>query len=153
MVRLIGAVAVVAVLVAATSAAAHTPDAPPLVKERQAAMKDMQDAIKALAAMVKGEAPFDRLSAQSAADTIHGVTARIDAFYPAGSTYFPRGHALPAVWDQPEAFRQETREALTAAVALREAVAAADDAAALAPAVREAAGTCRSCHDDFKKDD
>lgn len=147
-----GLAVVLAAALAPLPVLSHTPDAPPLVKERQAAMDDMKDAMKALAVMVKGEAAFDAATAGQGAETIHGVTARIPELYPEGS-YFERGHALPAVWDEPQAFHTEADDALAAAEALRAAVAHADDAATLAPAVKDVADACRDCHDDFKKDD
>ncbi|WP_404378380.1 c-type cytochrome [Caenispirillum salinarum] len=137
----------------ALPAASHTKGAPPLVEERQAAMKDMKDAMKVLVPMVKGEAPFNAAHAAEAAAVIHGVSTRIPDFYPPESTYYERGHALPAVWEEPQAFRDSAAGALEAAAALREAVDGAGEADAIAPAVKEVAETCRTCHDDFKKDD
>ncbi|EKV31546.1 Cytochrome c' [Caenispirillum salinarum AK4] len=140
-------------LFAALPASSHTTGAPPLVEERQAAMEDMKDAMKVLGPMVKGEAPFDAAQAAEAAAVIHGVSTRIPDFYPTDSTYYEPGHALPAVWEESDAFRDEAAEALEAAAALREAVDGAGAAAAIAPAVKEVAETCRACHDDFKKDE
>jgi cytochrome c556 len=141
------------VLVSIAPAASHTKEAPPLVTERQHAMEDMKNAMKILVPMAKEEIPYEAGRAAEAAAVIHGVSTRIADFYPAESGYYPPGHALPSVWEEPEAFRESADEALKAASALMDVLPEAEMGGDITSAVMEVAESCRSCHDDFKKDD
>lgn len=59
--------------------------------------------------------------------------------------------ALPAIWEQPEKFKQALTAFQTAAAAL--AKAADGEPRALAAPVGDLAKACKACHDDFRKKD
>ena len=75
-----------------------------VVKERMDLMEALGRASKALAAMAKGEAPFDPEAAAAHARTVREAAPRIIGLFPEGSAGEP-SEALPTIWTDPGRLR------------------------------------------------
>ncbi|MCE8545706.1 cytochrome c [Ruegeria pomeroyi] len=134
-------------LFAASAALAHSGVSNPAVKARMHAMMQIADNTKILGAMAKGESPFDADEARAAAAAIAAHAASVPTLFMA-EEHDPKSEALPAIWQDFDTFGQRS-EALTLAAA--EAAAAIETEADLKPALARIGGTCKSCHQDFRK--
>ena len=86
-------VASIAVLVSiGAGVAANDP-----IKARQALMKANGDTSKAIAAILKGQAPFKLATAQAALNAYIEAADKAPALFPPGSDK-GKTHALPAIW-------------------------------------------------------
>jgi cytochrome c556 len=108
-----------------------------------------------LAAMAKGEKPYDAEAAKGHAANLQALISYSPAglFAPGTSNADMPGktRALPAIWEnfpkvgeKGAAFREAVGEL---------AAVAGDGLEALQPAVGKLGGTCKSCHDDFRATD
>ncbi|MCE8539566.1 cytochrome c [Ruegeria pomeroyi] len=134
-------------LFAASAALAHSGVSNPAVKARMHAMMQIADNTKILGAMAKGEAPFDADEARAAAAAIAAHAASVPTLFMA-EEHDPKSEALPAIWQDFDTFGQRS-EALTLAAA--EAAGTIETEADLKPALARIGGTCKSCHQDFRK--
>ena len=145
-------IASVAIL-AATTSLAHQ-GATGIVKERMDHMKSIKAAMKVLGPIFKGQVPYDADAVRGAARTLSakGGTAMTDLF-PEGTTQHP-SEALPAIWQDWQAFSNSARELEVSAALLFETAGNARDGGASDPmkAFARVVGTCRGCHEDFRKD-
>ena len=133
-------------LFAASAALAHSGVSNPAVKARMHAMMQIADNTKILGAMAKGEAAFDADEARAAA-AIAAHAASVPTLFMA-EEHDPKSEALPAIWQDFDTFGQRS-EALTLAAA--EAAGTIETEADLKPALARIGGTCKSCHQDFRK--
>jgi len=108
-----------------------------------------------LAAMAKGEEPYDAEAAAAHAKDLETLTRYSvgDLFAPGTSNADIPGEtrALPAIWENMGEV-QEKGKAFVEAVAELNAV-AGNGLDALRPAVGKLGGACKSCHDDFRAKD
>jgi cytochrome c556 len=108
-----------------------------------------------VAAMARGEAPYDAgLAEVHAANLALLADMQTGPMMAAGTSNADlpgKTRALPAIWENPERYA-ELEEALREAVAGLVAV-AGDGADALGPAVTAVGGSCRACHSDFRAED
>lgn len=118
-----------------------------IVKERMDAMKAIADATKALSQMIRGQAAFDATRAVAAAATIESHADDFDRLFPEGSTDHP-SEALPAIWQDWEAFSELADELVQGAADL--AASAGDGPDGIRPSFAVVAGTCKSCHERFR---
>lgn len=93
----------------------------------------------------------DRGQLAEHAQSIANSIAEFDHVFPAGSNVGD-SEALPAVWSEPEKFAEAYAAAKSASAAFVDATESAD-ADAIGAAFRELGGSCRGCHDNFKKQD
>lgn len=121
-----------------------------IVKERMDAMRSMGDAMKELAAMLRGKQSYDadRVRDLAARIAMHGGDTLIELF-PEDSIEGP-SEALPAIWEEGDAFAEQA-EALT--VAAEALAASATTKAEAMPGFRDLGRTCSSCHRDFRETD
>ncbi|MFN2376698.1 MAG: cytochrome c [Candidatus Binatia bacterium] len=82
-----------------------------------------------------------------AAEKIHAASAKAVALFPKGSTH-PKSRAKPEIWDNWEKFETLSKDFETAAGELAAAAKSGGDVKAAANTMF---GTCKSCHDDFRK--
>lgn len=131
--------------------------APPedVVKARQGYYNLLGLEMGGLAAMAKGEVPYDAEAAKAHAANLQVMTTYSPAglFAPGTSKADMPGktRALPEIWEnfpkvgeKGAAFREAVGEL---------AAVAGDGLDALRPAVGKLGGTCKSCHDDFRATD
>lgn len=121
-----------------------------VLNARADTMKGMQRAMKELAAMVEGEAPFDGDKAHKLAALIEHNTRAIPSLFPEG-TQIRGSKALDEVWEEPEDFVKRAEAATLKAIALTEAAEPATEVDAIADAFKDVALSCRACHKDYKK--
>ncbi|MDP5306808.1 c-type cytochrome [Paracoccus spongiarum] len=123
-----------------------------ILEARQGFMKMLSLNMAPLAAMAKGEMPYDEAAASLAAANIEALSG-----YAAAGLFTPGtangevedSDALPAIWEKPEQFAQEY-------AALGEAAAGASEAVKggqgnIGPVLQKLGGACKDCHDDFRK--
>ena len=148
----LGLIAIAAVF-AATSVWAHQ-GATGIVKERMDAMKSVKGAMKILAPIMKGDVAYDAGVVRIQAEILaaKGGSNMTDMF-PKGSTQHP-SEALPAIWKDWDEFVEIANRLETSAIALATNAANPRDGSATDPwkAFDTVVGTCRACHDDFRKE-
>lgn len=128
-----------------------------IVAERMEAMKSLGDAMKGLAAMHRGTAPYDPAAVREAAEAIgrHGGE-HMTALFPPGSLHHP-SEALPEIWEDWERFGALAEDLRVSAAALAEA-AGREAATSAGPQSTRAAfarlgRACSACHTDFRKEE
>ena len=118
------------------------------IEDRQAAMKANGQTMKILGGMAQGESPFDAAVAKEQGEA---MAARFDALrnlFPPGSDKGPpETYAKPEIWSDPEGFTAALDQAMNASLAL----AAVTDEAQLKEAVGKVGGTCKNCHDKYRR--
>ena len=135
-------------LIAVNGVSAHD-GATGVVKERMDAMKAMGGAMKQIAAMMKGQSPFDAMTASQAGMTINEKSAGLIKLFPKGSGD-ASSYAKPEVWSKWDEFGAGAK-ALTAAstkLADAEMDASKNDVMALFAGVGK---TCKGCHETFRR--
>ncbi|SFJ06230.1 c-type cytochrome [Albimonas pacifica] len=151
-----------------------------VVMERMEAMKDIAGATKAIAQMLKGEAPYDAAAVRDQAGVIVAAGGEsLVAMFPEGTGHAP-SEAAPAIWSEPDRFAAlagrlaETARALAEAAdnprgpeAMKQAGMmggggmgammadggpSPEQLAAMPPdgAFMHLAQTCKACHQDFR---
>ena len=143
-------VAGVALMATATMAAASLHGAA-AAKDRQAHMKEMGKAAKAIGGELKaGKA--DAAVVQPAAQVIASHATELPHWFPKGSgkESGAKTHALPLVWSQPAEFATKAK-ALQAAAPKLLAVAGTGDPARVGAAMKEVGGACKGCHEKFEE--
>jgi cytochrome c556 len=138
-----------AALLASSAAWAHFDDKQVNQSYRQSYFALLAMNFGPVAAMVKGEMPWDgealkgytqELEAVSKLNLMRGVAPGSDK----GTT-----RAKPAIWDNTEDF-QAKLEDMRAAVAELNTVAAGGEKEAIAEATGNAGKACKACHDEYK---
>lgn len=127
-----------------TAGAAHA-DA---IADRQAIMKDMGRSVGQLAPMVKGDKPFDAVTALAALEKINADAKKfdVDALFPAGSDQGDT-EASPKIWENKQDFVKHVEKFRSDAAAALAAKPA--DLDALKPAFQQVAANCGSCHQAY----
>jgi cytochrome c556 len=141
MLKIVPAFAVIAML--GTTIAVAGP-----IEDRQAAMKQNGKAVGALAAILKGEAPYDAAVVKTNAEIIHQDFVKAFASFPAGSEKGPpETYAKAEIWSDPEGFKAAQDAALKAV----EALAATSDEAGFKTAMAGLGESCKGCHTKFRR--
>lgn len=141
--RVLSAFAVIAV--GATAVAAQNVAA---IKERQAHLKEMGDAVKPVGAMFKGEEPFDLAKVQVALKLMQKKAPLLPPLFPDDSQTGHKTDALPIIWNEKADFESRFEKLGEGAKA---AEAAITDEAAFPAAWKEVVTNCSSCHKKFRK--
>jgi len=118
---------------------------------RESAMTALRGHIGAVAKIVRGLVE-DRGFLQKHADALASGAAELDHLFPAGSDVGD-SEALPVIWENPEAFAATVDKAKQATAEFSKVIAEGGNRAAVAAAFREVGGSCRGCHDDFRRSD
>ncbi len=121
------------------------------LKYRQSRMTLIGANMGPMAAMVKGEIPWDQAALEAYAKDLAAVA----------STNFQRGYipgsekgktkAKPEIWSNMEDFTSKGNDLAVASAALP--AAAAKDKAAFIEQFKKVGGACKSCHDDYRSKD
>ncbi|NNE24623.1 MAG: cytochrome c [Rhizobiales bacterium] len=119
------------------------------VTDRQEAMKQVGDAMKAIAAIAKGEAAFDAAVVKANAEIMAKQFAAAKTMFPDGSeTGEKPSRAKPEVWSDKDGFMKLLDDSITGA----NAVAAVTEESALRPALGALGNnSCKACHEKFRK--
>lgn len=136
-------------------AACGNPDTPGgrAADARHESFEEMGVSMKALDDQLKADAP-DVAAIRKAAGEIAAAAPKLESWFPQGSSKADgmRTHALQAVWDKPEEFKQAATRFLEEANAFN-ALAQSGDVAALKQGMAKLGGSCKGCHDKFKEAD
>jgi cytochrome c556 len=118
------------------------------IEDRQAAMKQNGKAIGALAAIFKGESPYDAAVVKTNAEIIKQDFVKAFASFPPGSEKGPpETYAKPEIWSDPEGFKAAQETALKAV----EALAATTDEAGFKTAMAGLGEACKGCHTKYRR--
>jgi cytochrome c556 len=140
------------VVAVATSAAlgvagvAASQGASPVV-QRQAAMKHVGQQMKQAAAFTSAATPFDAAKVKTLMDGVAGDASKLRDLYPAGSDTDPKSAADPKIWQNKADFDKRLGE-LARLASVAGATTSTD---AFKPAFSAVGGTCKSCHDIYRK--
>ena len=137
----------------ATAAAAQGGPAADVIKARQAGMKAVGGGFKGLMDQMRSGAP-DAAEVRRHAAAIVAQSPKVPGWFGPGTATAPavKTAALREIWTQRPAFRKAAA-AFDAQAKKTLAAANAGDMAALGPEVRALGGTCKTCHDTFKRKD
>ncbi|MCB1801534.1 MAG: cytochrome c [Gammaproteobacteria bacterium] len=120
------------------------------IKYRQAMMKAIGGHMGASTDIVRGKVdPEGDLKMHATA--LAALNANLARLFPEGSD-FGDTKAKPAVWDEPDKFRQAADAARDATAAFAAAV-ESGDSAAIAAAHKDVGQSCKGCHEDFRQKD
>ena len=131
----------------ATTAALVGSSLAALPDDREQTMKHVGKAFKALVTMSKGT--FDAAEAKTQGNEIAAQLEKFKTLFPAGSENTGDKQASPKIWTDAAGFETARTNAMTAALA----VASVTDAAAFPAAFKTLGGTCKACHDKYRKED
>jgi cytochrome c556 len=140
------AVALSSVLITGTALAqfAKPEDA---IKYRQSALTVMYTHFLRIVAVNKGEVPYNKEEVMKNAAIVNTMASLPWQGFGPGTE---GGSALPAVWSDGAKFKANQEKLLTATANLNSA-AQSGDQDAIKKATAAVGGTCKNCHDDFKK--
>ena len=117
------------------------------IAKRKDILKGVGDATKPVAAMLKGEAPFDNAKAQKALATYASAAKELKGLFPADSKTGGDTAALPKIWDEKAKFDAIFDKLAADATA---AAGAIKDEASLKANFGKVLGNCKACHDDYR---
>ncbi len=139
--RLVGSIMIA--LVAGFGAAKADP-----IEDRQKILKSFGDTTKPVAAMLKGEAPFDLVPVQAALDTYINGVKKLPDLFPDDSKTGHKTEALPKIWEEKSKFNALYEKLGTDAAAARAGI---TDIASLKTLYPKVLGDCKACHDDYRE--
>jgi cytochrome c556 len=124
-------------------------DADADIAYRKGVMSVVGGHMKSMGTILKGRVHSSELAYH--ADAMKAVAAIAPTVFPEGSGE-GKTNAMLAIWEEPGAFKQSMDDYVAAANAMAAAV-ATNDMELVVPAIRQLGGTCKGCHDDYKKQD
>src|SRR5580692_9747085 len=74
------------------------------IQQRQELLKAIGDAVKPVAAMLKGEAPFEAATVKASLATVSANAKKLPTLFPDDSKTGHDTRALPAIWSEKEKF-------------------------------------------------
>jgi cytochrome c556 len=121
-----------------------------IVKERMDAMSDIGKNVKSIGEMLKGKAPYELATIETASGSIadHGGTA-LTSLFPEGSLQAPT-EASPVIWSEWSKFSELAGRLQSSALDLKMLAGQGADKKAVAGAFGKVAATCKSCHEAFR---
>ena len=149
--RLALAAGAATLLILAVAAHGQAQDPAKVIRYRQSAHFLLGWNINPIAAMVKGEIPFDADAARLRATRLAQVAPMIAEGYPPGSGTGAPTKAKPEIWDNMADFRQKIAD-LESATAQLAAISETGDLQQIGPALGAVGNACKACHDRYKAD-
>jgi cytochrome c556 len=147
--RLMLMCAAVVGLATALPAAAQFQRPDDAVKYRKAAFQVMAAHFGRIGAMANGRVPFDGAAAAANAEVVAFVSNLPFAGFVEGTSGSDKGQPKPNVWTERAKFDAGAKK-MQEEVAKLAMAAKANNLDQLKAAFGAAAGTCKSCHDDFR---
>ena len=142
------AIATAAIAVATSAFAQPKPEA--FVKHRQSAFALMGWYFGPMGAVAKGEKPFNKDELVKATALVATMAKLPYDSFPVGTETVGNTQALPAVWSNNAKFKELAAKLSTETETLAK-LASAGDEAGFKKQFGVVGGTCKACHDDFKK--
>ena len=144
LVRALAALTIISAIAFNATAAGTAEDA---IKFRHAIMTEMAAHMAALNYILTVKVDAEAF-AQGHADALARASAEMDVLFPAGSGEGDT-EALPAIWEDAEAFAAAVDEAQQAATKLQATLAGGDRKATMA-AFAATGKTCKNCHESYR---
>jgi cytochrome c556 len=119
----------------------------PIVKYREAVMKSLAADSGAIGTILKEKLPLTKNLAAHA-QSLNAKAAMLGDLFPAGSG--DKTESLPAIWKDPEGFKEAIKKFQDATAKLVE-VSAAGDEAKFGEQMAAVGKSCGSCHKTFRK--
>ncbi len=142
------AIATAAIAVATSALAQPKPEA--FVKHRQSAFALMGWYFGPMGAVAKGEKPFNKDELVKATALVATMAKLPYDSFPVGTETVGNTQALPTVWSNNAKFKELAAKLSTETETLAK-LASAGDEAGFKQQFGVVGGTCKACHDDFKK--
>ena len=142
------AIATAAIAVATSALAQPKPEA--FVKHRQSAFALMGWYFGPMGAVAKGEKPFNKDELVKATALVATMAKLPYDSFPVGTETVGNTQALPTVWSNNAKFKELAAKLATETDTLAK-LALAGDEAGFKKQFGVVGGTCKACHDDFKK--
>ncbi|MGE3690502.1 MAG: cytochrome c [Novosphingobium sp.] len=143
------------IVLAIALTACGNPDTPGgrAADSRHENFEQLGDTFKVVGDQLKSGSP-DMAAIRKAASDIAATAPKLESWFPQGSSKADglRTHALQAVWDKPDEFKQAAAKFVDEANAFK-ALADSGDAAAVGNGMKALGGACKGCHDKFKEAD
>ncbi len=133
-----------------TASAADPAD---VIEYRQAVFQVAKNNFGPIADMLKGDIEYDQATVEKNAAVVQMMSTLVGDLFPEGTDPASgETDALQDIWENPDDFADKVAKFEETSVEL---VAAADsgDKRQLAAAVKDVGGSCKACHDDFRRDD
>ena len=143
--------AALAGLASALPAAAQFQKPEDAVKYRKAAFTVMATHFGRIGAMAQGRVPFDAAAAAANADIVVAMSKLPYAGFVEGTAGTEKGQPNTKVWTERAKFDEGAKKMQDEVVKLA-AAAKANNLDQLKAAFGSAAGSCKSCHDNFRND-
>lgn len=147
--RLVIAAAAVAALATALPAAAQFQKPEDAVKYRKAGFTLMAAHFGRMGAMAQGRVPFDATSAAANAELVTTLSKLPFAGFVEGTSGTEKGQPNAKVWSERAKFDAAAKK-MQDEMAKLAVAAKANNLDTLKAAFGATAGTCKSCHDDFR---
>lgn len=129
-------------LTVSLAATAGTP-----AEDRRAVMKDVGFAMRDGVGFASGQNPWDAAKAGALMTRVAGHAKKLATLYPASSATDPKTEADPKIWKNKPDFEKRLAEMGAFATAAGKA----KTLDAYKPAFQKVSGTCKSCHDIYRK--
>lgn len=118
------------------------------IEDRQEDMKKVGKAMGQLAAIAKMEAAFDAAVVKAAGETIAESVKEFKNDFPEDSKDGPpETWAKPEIWSNMDDFNAKADKSVEAAMAM----AAVTEEANFMPAMGELGGSCKACHENYRR--
>ncbi len=117
------------------------------VLERQATMKGLGGDMRQATRFASGQDPYDAAKVKALMAAVSASAAKTKGLFPADSAADPKTTALPRIWKEKAAFNKRLDELS----ALAKAAGAATTPAAYKAQLQTLGGTCKGCHDLYRK--
>jgi cytochrome c556 len=117
------------------------------IKYRQSALSVMGTHFARIAAVAKGEVPYNKDDVMKNAAIVNTMASLPWQAFGSGTE---GGSALPAIWTAADKFKS-SQEKLIAAAASLSSAAQSGDLDAIKKATAATGAACKGCHDEFKK--
>jgi cytochrome c556 len=121
------------------------------IKYRQGALFVMGQHFGRIGAMVNGRVPYDAKAAVENAEIVADMARLPWVGFAAGTDKGPATRAKAEIWTEPAKFK-EHNEKLVAETGKLLVAARTNSMDTLKPAFSSTAGTCKGCHDAYRKD-
>ncbi|MGG7517215.1 c-type cytochrome [Allorhizobium undicola] len=143
----LGAIALVGLCLGVGMAGmAGAADEPQVV--RAGLMKKAGGALGAMAAIAKGEKPYDAATVKTSLTTLQDVAKAFPEQFPKGSETGFNTEASPKIWENMDDFKAHAKKLETAAATQLATLPA--DQAGVGAAVKAIGGTCGECHQIYR---
>ncbi len=120
------------------------------VAKRRAIFKEFTRTLEPMGLVARERAPYKRQEFLASAQSLQALVSQPWSYFTPGTDYAP-SHAKAAVWDKPAEFTA-AREQFERKVTELTRLAQGGDLDLIRAAVNEVQRSCKSCHNDFRRD-